>query len=277
MFLGHDHVIEPPVPSHADPVPGGRAEAARLRRLRRELAGAVDRQELTLHWQPRVTLGTGERIGFEALLRWPRAHGAPMPPGSFLSLAEDAGLTGRLGGWVLAEACRAATRWRQPWQVSVKLSGQQIAEGTLPAQITAALEASGLEPGRLQLELSESALPAIDLEALLALSAARDLGVGLSLDNFGIGVGSLAMLKRLPLTAMKLDHSLVRTLLFERESAAIVRAAAGAGRALGLTVIACGIEKPEQVRFLAACGCQQGQGFLFGRPQPASALDLSPT
>jgi EAL domain-containing protein (putative c-di-GMP-specific phosphodiesterase class I) len=276
MFSIQDLVIEPRATVHAHTTVGGHAEALRRRRLRRELVAAVDRHELILHWQPRVALASGVRIGFEALLRWPRVRGGALPAGCFLSLADEAGLSVRLGAWVLVEACRAAARWRQPWQVSVNVSPRQIAEGVLPGQVAAALEESGLEAGRLELELAESALPEVDLDALLALSAVRDEGVGIGLDNFGVGLASLGMLKRLPLTAMNLDRSLVHDLPHERENAAIVRAAVGAGRALGLTVAAAGIDATEQVSFLSACGCQQGQGFLFGRPQPATAFDLSP-
>ncbi len=275
MFLVQDRAGEL-FPSQPRPWPR-RAEAARLRRLRRELAAAVERRELVLHWQPRVELAGGVRVGFEALLRWPRQQGGALPAGSFLSLAEDAGLAVRLGGWVLAEACQAAAGWLQPWQVSVNVCARQVAEGALAAQVKAALAASGLAPQRLLVELSESALPVLDLEPLLALAAVRDLGAGVALDHFGSGLGSLAMLKRLPLTAMKLDPSLIRTLLLERESAAIARAATGAGRALGLAVVACGVENRKQVSFLSACGCEQGQGFLFGRPLPAASLGLSPS
>jgi EAL domain-containing protein (putative c-di-GMP-specific phosphodiesterase class I) len=191
---------------------------------------------------------------------------------SFIPLAEEAGLITTIGGWVLLAACREAMRWQQPWVVSVNVSPRQITEGALLGQVAAALDVSGLDPERLELELAESTLLGVDIDSLLTLSAIRDLGAGVGLDNFGTGLASLSMLKRLPLTSMKIDRSLVRDLPLDGEDAAIVRAVIDTAKALGLIAVAEGIETEAQRAFLAACGCPEGQGFLFGRPAPAEAL-----
>jgi EAL domain-containing protein (putative c-di-GMP-specific phosphodiesterase class I) len=259
-------------PARFRPAPGPRAEAARHRRLRRDLTAAAERHSFILHYQPRQSLATGERTGLEALLRWPRARDGIVPAAGFIPLAEEAGLITTIGGWVLLAACREAMHWPQPWGVSVNVSPRQIAEGALLGQVAAALEISGLDPERLELEFTESALLGGDVDALLTLSAIRDLGAGVGLDNFGTGFASLSMLKRLPLTTMKIDRSLVRDLPLDHEDAAIVRAVIDTANALGLTVVAEGIETEAQRDFLAACGCDEGQGFLFGRPVPAEAL-----
>jgi len=253
-------------------VSSARAEAARQRRLRRDLVAAVAQHRFVLHYQPRLSLITGERTGMEALLRWPRARGGIVSAAGFIPLAEEAGLISPIGGWVLLAACREAAHWRQPWVVSVNVSPRQIAEGVLLSQVAAALEMSGLNPERLELEITESSLLGVDVDSLLALSAIRDLGAGVGLDNFGTGAASLSLLKRLPLTSMKIDRSLVHDLPADGEDAAIVRAVIDTAIALGLAVVAGGIETEAQRDFLAGCGCHEGQGFLFGRPVAAEAL-----
>lgn len=271
MFSMPDLSIATP-PSGFQPTPDPRAEAARRRRLRRDLTTAVERHSFVLHYQPRISLTTGERTGLEALLRWPQARHGVVPAASFVPLAEEAGLTTAIGGWVLLAACREAMRWPQPWAVSVNVSPRQIAEGVLLGQVAAALDVSGLNPERLELEVAESSLASVDIDALLTLSAIRDLGAGVGLDNFGTGFASLSMLKRLPLTSMKIDRSLVRDLPRDCEDGAIVRAVIDTARALGFTAVAEGIETEAQRAFLVGCGCPEGQGFLFGRPGPAEAL-----
>ncbi len=249
-----------------------RAEAAQRRRLHRDLAAAVEQQELVLHYQVRRSLVTGARTDMEALLRWPHPRRGMVPASTFIPLAEETGLITAIGGWVLLTACLEAARWPDPLVVSVNVSARQIADRALLGQVAAALDASGLNPERLEIELSESAAFSIDTDTLLTLSAIRDLGAGIGLDDFGANLASLSMLRRLPLTAMKLDRSLVRDLPFDREGAAIVHAVIEAAHALGLTVVAEGIETEPQLAFLSGCGCDEGQGFLFGRPVPAEAL-----
>jgi EAL domain-containing protein (putative c-di-GMP-specific phosphodiesterase class I) len=227
------------------------------------------------YYQPRVTLATGTVTGAEALLRWPHRRRGMVAPNVFIPVAEQSDLIVALGGQVLDTACRDAMRWRagsgrRPVVVSVNVSARQLAGSALLGQVAHALEASGLPPERLELELTESALAGSDEDTLLLLSAIRDLGVGLALDDFGTGYASLSMLKRFPLTVLKLDRSLVRDLPQDRDDAAICRAAVETGHALGLTLVAEGVETEVQRAFLSALGCDEGQGWLFC---PAVPLD----
>lgn len=260
--------------SPADP----RTEVAEQRRLERDLRDAVKREAFHLQYQPRLALSSGTVTGAEALIRWPHRRRGMVPPMSFIPLAERSGLILAIGGWVLRAACQEAAGWGardaslSTPSVSVNVSARQIADGVLLHQVAAALEVSGLAPEQLELELTESMLIHIDLDALLGLSALRDIGVGLALDDFGTGYASLAMLRRLPLTVLKLDRSLVHGLPREREDAAIVRAVVETGHALGLRVVAEGIEAAEQRDFLTQIGCDEGQGYLFSRPLPAEQL-----
>jgi EAL domain-containing protein (putative c-di-GMP-specific phosphodiesterase class I) len=246
--------------------------AAERRRLERDLSAAAREGRFALHYQPRVTLATDRTCAAEALLRWPHRKLGMIAPSVFIPIAERGGQIIPIGGWALRSACREAQRWHASLTVSVNVSARQLAAGVLLGQVAAALEESGLPPERLELELTESLLIDVDTDTLLALSALRDLGVGLALDDFGTGYASLSALKRLPLTAIKLDRSLIRDLPGEREDTAIVRAAIATGHALGLAVVAEGIETDLQRAFLAECGCDEGQGHLFSRPVPPELL-----
>ncbi len=248
------------------------AAAAERRRLERDLATALQRGAFLLHYQPRVVLATGAAIAAEALLRWPHRKQGMIPPAMFIPLAERSGQIIAIGEWVLRAACQQAAGWPPSWSLSVNVSPRQLEGGALLGQVSTALETSGLAPERLELELTESLLVDVDTDTLLLLSAVRDLGVGLALDDFGTGYASLAVLKRLPLTVMKLDRSLVRDLPADREDAAIVRAVIATGHALGLTVVAEGIESEAQRAFLAGSGCDEGQGYLFSQPVPPERL-----
>ncbi len=252
--------------------PDGRAEAAQRRRLQRDLEEATRENAFVLHYQPRLSLATGETAGAEALIRWPHGKRGLVPPAAFIPLAERTGLITAIGGWVIRTACAAAVHWPPDWTVSVNVSARQLDDNALLQQVATALAESGLPPDRLELELTESMLVDVSLDTLLTLSAIRDLGVGIALDDFGTGFASLAMLKRLPLTVMKLDRSLVRDLPGDREDAAIVRAVVQTGHALGLFVVAEGIETEQQRAFLSGIGCDEGQGYLFSHPVPEQLL-----
>lgn len=254
--------------------PDSRAEAAQRRRLQRDLEAATRDNAFILHYQPRLSLATGETTGAEALIRWPHRKRGLVPPNAFIPQAERAGLITSIGGWVVRAAAATAAAWPADWTVSVNVSARQLFDGALLQQVATALAESGLPPDRLELELTESLLVDVNLDTLLTLSAIRDLGVGIALDDFGTGFASLAMLKRLPLTVMKLDRSLVRDLPADREDAAIVRAVIQTGHALGLFVVAEGIETEAQRAFLSAIGCDEGQGFLFSHPVPAPQLQF---
>jgi EAL domain-containing protein (putative c-di-GMP-specific phosphodiesterase class I) len=236
-----------------------------VRRLRSELRGGIARNEFAVVYQPRIDMATGVVLGCEALVRWPGRARGTLPPSAFIPVAEGSQIINDLGAWVLAEACTEARLWGGR-RVSVNVSSRQLASGVLPGQVTAALELSGLPPECLELELTESLLIESDVEMLLTLSALRDLGVGLALDDFGTGWASISMLKRLPLTTLKLDRSMVRELPGNREDAAIIRAMVGTGHALGLTIVAEGIETELQRAYIANLGCDEGQGYLFSMP-----------
>jgi EAL domain-containing protein (putative c-di-GMP-specific phosphodiesterase class I) len=269
----------PPVPAGlfhtAADVQDAREEARDRRRLLHDLRLAAACGGFVLHFQPRVSLATGAVTGAEALIRWPHRKRGLMPPDRFIPLAEQIGLIGAIGGWVLREACTAATAWPRSVTspaaptLSVNVSPRQLAEPGFPTQVAAALEQSGLAAERLELELTETTLLAVDEDILFMLAALRDLGVGLSLDDFGTGYASLAMLRRVPLTALKIDRTLVRNLPKDREDSAIVRATVATAHALGLTVVVEGVETEAQRGFLARMGADEGQGYLFGRPAPA--------
>ncbi len=204
----------------------------------------------------------------EALVRRPDHKFGLIPADAPVSIAEQGDL---IGVWLLIEACKEAACWNGA-RLSVNVSTRQLQSGTLPLQLATAFEQSGLPPDRLELELAESLLVDSSTDTLLALSAIRDLGVGLALDDFGTGFASLSMLKRLPLTAVKLHHSLVRELPMNREDGAIARAAIETGRAMRLTTVAEGVETEAQRAYLSGIGCDEGQGCLFSQPLPAGQL-----
>lgn len=259
--------LPPPRPA----VVSSHAEAADRWQLECELRTAIAAGALVLHYQPRLCLATGEIVANEALVQWAHRKQDLIPPGIFIPVAERSDLIDLIGAWVLAEACREAACWSTA-RLSVNVSAQQLHSGTLPLQLAAVLEQSGLPPDRLELELAESFLVDSSIDMLLVLSAIRDLGIGLALDAFGAGVASLSMLKRLPITTVKLDRSLVRELLTSREDAAIVRALIETGHAMRLTTVAEGIETEAQRAFLSGIGCDEGQGSLFSLPLPAGQL-----
>jgi EAL domain-containing protein (putative c-di-GMP-specific phosphodiesterase class I) len=255
-----------PLPSRFRITPDIRAEAADRRRMERELAAATREGRLALHYQPRLMLEGGRPTGAEALIRWPHRKRGLISQGMFLPIAERSGQVVEIGAWALATACRDAATWPGSSVVAVNIAACHLAAPSLLGHVAAALDASGLPPERLELGFGESVLQEVDSDVFFALAAVRDLGVGLAVDDFGAGVGSLTMLKRLPLTMLRLDRALIRELPADREAVAIARAVIGTGHALGLGVGAVGIETERQRMVLADCGCEEGQGPLFGYP-----------
>jgi EAL domain-containing protein (putative c-di-GMP-specific phosphodiesterase class I) len=242
------------------------------RNLMTKLHGAPARGELSLHYQPRVGLPDGTPLGAEALLRWSHPMLGQVPPDRFIPLAEASGLILPLGGRVLREAAREAATWPAGGIVSVNVSPRQVSAGVLTGQVDAALGESGLDPARLELELTESLALADGEEARRMLGALRDRGIGLALDDFGTGHGSLARLRRLPFSTMKLDRSFIGKLPGDAGDAAILRAVRQLATALRLRLVAEGVERPEQRDFLVELGCDEAQGWLFGRPMAPPAL-----
>jgi diguanylate cyclase (GGDEF)-like protein len=253
-------------------------EAAQRMKLRGALAGALERGELSLHYQPQVHLASGRLIGAEALLRWQQPDGSWVPPGTFIPVAEDCGLIVPIGAWVLQQACRQAVAWQQagmvPIVMAVNLSVLQFRRDTqLEQTVQSALQASGLEPQWLELEITESVLMQDQDKVFATVEQLRRLGVGLAIDDFGTGYSSLSYLKRLQPSKLKIDRSFVDdTGGIDGEShddAAIVRAIIQMADALGVRTVAEGVETPAQRDFLLRHRCQEGQGWLLGRPVPA--------
>jgi EAL domain-containing protein (putative c-di-GMP-specific phosphodiesterase class I) len=247
------------------------SDAAERRRLEHDLRQSLAQDGFELHYQPRIGLGAGVAVGAEALLRWRRRFHASAPPALLLPLVERSGLATHLGGWVLRRASAEAASWPGNAIVSVNIFPHHLAGGAVLDDVAAALDASGLPPERLELEFSERALLDPGFEVPLILAALLDIGVGIALDGFGAGHASLAVPLRLPLSAIKLDRLLIRSVPYAAEDAAIVRALIELAHALGLKVVAMGLESPAQRSFLAGAGCDEAQGCLV-----SEAMALEP-
>ncbi|WP_443191544.1 bifunctional diguanylate cyclase/phosphodiesterase [Pseudomonas indica] len=251
-------------------------EATERVALEHELRRALERQELSLCYQPKFSLTERRLAGAEALIRWNHPIYGEIPPDRFIPLAEENGLILPLGDWVLQEACRQMRAWQDhhaPFgPLSVNLAGAQLRQPQLLARIEQLFEESGLEPARLQLEITENFIMSQTEEALAILHQLKHLGVQLAIDDFGTGYSSLSYLKRLPLDTLKIDRSFVRGLPDDPHDVAIARAIIALGRSMQLTVIAEGVETKAQEQFLALQGCEQIQGYVFSRPLPADAF-----
>jgi diguanylate cyclase (GGDEF)-like protein/PAS domain S-box-containing protein len=244
---------------------------ARRQQLETELRRGLRTGQLQLAFQPYHELASGSMAGYEALVRWKHPRSGLLAPASFLSVAEDAGLIEAIDRWVLDEACRQARRWPSPLAVSVNVSPGRLRAGDLCEHTADILNHTDLDPERLTLELSERTLFDDEPEAFGMLSEIATAGVGVALDDFGAGYASLGHLRRLPLTQLKIDRSLV-AILGQNGDSPIVAAVTSFAHALGLSVTAEGIEHPAQLERLVELGCDYGQGFLFGQPKPAALL-----
>jgi EAL domain-containing protein (putative c-di-GMP-specific phosphodiesterase class I) len=254
-------------------------EARAMERLETEhnLRQSTEREEgLVVHYQPVVSLNEGGRIvGFEALVRWNHPSRGLLLPGEFISLAEQTGLIVGIGHWVLKEACCQAQEWNErqrsdpPLTVSVNLSATQLAHPSLVEDVAQILKRCNLEPSRLILEVTESAMMG-DLDASVAvLRRLKDLGVRIAVDDFGKDHSSLSYLKHLPLDMLKIDRSFVAGLGTETKDEGIVRAVIDLARTLELEIVAEGVESGEQLAHLREVGCNLAQGFYFWHPLPA--------
>ena len=257
---------------------GLRGRAISRLRVENDLRRALERDELTLDYQPLVSLRDHSLVSVEALVRWNHPERGRIPPADFIPVAEENGLIEPIGRWVLDRACRQAALWyRQrpdapPLTMSVNLSAAQVANRTLPETVAAALRSSGLDPCCLALELTESLMVG-DLDELRdTLMALKALGVRLVLDDFGTGYSSLSYLSRLPLDALKVDRSFVAGLGTEPRDTAITEAIVAMSRALSLQVVGEGAETAQQIDELSRLGCDLVQGYHFSRPVPASEI-----
>ena len=253
-------------------------EAEERLQLTRQLRGALDRHEFSLCYQPQYDLASGRLVGVEALIRWRGQDGRMVPPIRFIPVAEDSGLIIALGAWVLNEACRQAQQWREQGldfgRLSVNISGRQFQDEGLPTAVAAALAASGLPASRLELEITESWVMEGPFRAEKQMRALNEMGVDLVIDDFGVAYSSMAYLKRFPVQKLKIDRSFIRDIPADADDAAIVSAIIAMGHSLGLRVVAEGVETAEQSAFLRGTGCDEVQGYLFGRPVPSDELNV---
>jgi diguanylate cyclase (GGDEF)-like protein len=235
------------------------------------LRQAIDEGELVVHFQPELSVDTTEIVGVEALVRWERPGVGMVSPAEFIPIAEETGLIVPLGAWVMREACRQARTFDDGRiVVRVNVSARQLTDPALTGVVADALAASGLPAERLCVEVTESVVMEDAERSIAALNALRELGVTVALDDFGTGYSSLSYLRRLPIDGLKIDRSFIRGLGQETEDESIVASVIELARALGVEVVAEGVETEEQHAHLRAGGCDTMQGFLFARPQPAA-------
>jgi diguanylate cyclase (GGDEF)-like protein/PAS domain S-box-containing protein len=237
-----------------------------------------------LVYQPVVDLGTGRVRAFEALMRWTHPARGAVPPALFIPAAEEAGVVAALGRWALGEACGQLAAWLRAWdagdaagvQVNVNVSGRQLGDGRLAADVAAALAAAGLAPERLTIEVTETAVMADAERAIATLRALKEVGVTIAVDDFGTGYSSLAYLQRFPVDVLKLDKAFVDGVARGGPDAALARTVVALGRTLGLRTVAEGVETEAQRAALAALGCAAAQGYLFSRPLAPDAFAERP-
>jgi diguanylate cyclase (GGDEF)-like protein len=226
--------------------------------------------------EPKLALGSGRIVGMEALLRWQHPDLGLVSPARFIPMAEETGLIVPIGEWVLLEACRQARAWGRDGldalTIAVNLSGRQFSQDALLAQVTRALDASGLDPARLELEITESTAMTQPERTARILGAVDQLGIGIAIDDFGTGYSSLAYLKRFPVDVLKIDRSFVRDLPDDIDDGAITRAVIALARSLKMRVVAEGVETSRQLDFLTAHGCDIAQGYFVAAPLAADAF-----
>ncbi|MDN3579095.1 PAS domain S-box protein [Chitinimonas viridis] len=244
--------------------------------LENSLRHALERGEFELHYQPQVATETGEIVGVEALIRWRHPELGLVPPARFIPLAEQNGLIVPIGAWVLQEACRQGREWLDAGyglrHIAVNLSARQFADDNLLGYISEALSQSGLPPHMLELELTESTVMQQPQDAVRLLLRLQEMGVALSIDDFGTGYSSLVSLKQFPLDNLKIDRGFISGIPHEGDDMVITEAIVAIARKMALKVVAEGVETVEQFDFLRAAGCDLVQGYLLGRPMPASEL-----
>jgi len=243
--------------------------------LEKRLRGALERSELFLEYQAEIDLASGRPVGVEALARWRDPVAGVVLPSTFLPLAEETGIITAIGDWVLDRALADLRAWRDQGldlKMSVNLSLRQLQEADLGETVVAALNKHGIEPARLRLEITEPTLMQDPDTTQKALRTFRSLGMEVAIDNFGTGYSSLGLVRGLPVNVVKIDKSLVSYCPSKRECAAIVQAASGMSRVLGIRVVAEGVETEEQREAVKALGCDAIQGYLAARPVDAAGI-----
>lgn len=246
----------------------------RLIRLEKDLRKALENEELTIYYQPQVSLRDGSLTGAESLLRWIHPDEGFISPAEFIPIAEATGLIIPIGDWVLRKACVQARSWYENGldigQIAVNIAGPQITRGNLIRSCEEALALSGLKPGALELEVTEGFIMKDAENSISTLNQLREIGIPMSIDDFGTGYSSLAYLKNLPLDTIKIDRSFIRGVPQDRDDSAITKTIISLGKNLGLDVLAEGVETVEQRDFLLQHGCEFAQGFFFYKPMPAA-------
>ena len=254
------------------------ASAVRNLRTGNDLHRALQRHEFEVHYQPVWNVGDQRVVGFEALVRWRHPERGLVAPIEFIGLAEDTGLLVPIGAQVLEASLQQLARWSQAHDcpnltMAVNLSARQLTAPSLVESLQGSLQRSGVDPSRVYLEITESALMTDVKASELMLKAVRQIGVRLSVDDFGTGYSSLTYLKRFPVQGLKVDRSFVSGLGTDHEDGTIVEAVVRLGHALGLRVVAEGVETRQQLDYLCSIGCDLGQGYLISRPLPADELE----
>ncbi|AUO23504.1 MULTISPECIES: EAL domain-containing response regulator [Pseudomonas] len=245
--------------------------------LEKALRLAVEREEFVLHYQPKVELANGQVCALEALLRWDRPGYGAVSPAVFIPILESQGLIVTLGRWVIDNVCRQIAAWQSGTvgavEVSVNVSGHQLIEGDLIADIAQSLAQAGVEAHWLEVELTEGSLMENTQHTIASLQRLRAMGVKISIDDFGTGYSSLAYLRRFPIDTLKIDIAFIREVTSNPQDAAITRTIIELAHSLKLRVVAEGVETQAQLEFLREAGCDQIQGYLFSRPLPMKELE----
>ncbi|MFI4889185.1 MAG: EAL domain-containing protein [Steroidobacterales bacterium] len=246
-------------------------------RLENDMHFALERKQFALHYQPKVNTATGAVHGAEALLRWTHPVHGMIPPAKFIPIAEECGLIGVIGAWVMREACRQARAWQldglPPLRIAVNLSASQFRQGDVVSMIRDALDSAGLDARYLEVELTESAVMTDPEESIAILEKLSKMGVLVSVDDFGTGYSSMSYLRRFPIDKLKIDRGFINEVMSRPEDASIVRAIVSLAHSLKLKVVAEGVESPEQLEFLKTLGCDQYQGFHFSPALPAAKFE----
>ncbi len=257
--------------------PGMNAGAEERVQFESELHNAIALGQFELYYQPKVDTVTGEVRSAEALIRWIHPKRGIVGPGDFIPVAEECGLIGAIGEWVIHEACRQARAWQTSglaWlRVSVNLSASQFRQEGLVGSIECALRESGLEPKYLEVELTESVVMTDPEESIAVLEELSKMGVLVSIDDFGTGYSSMSYLRRFPIDKLKIDRVFINEIVNRPEDASIVRAIVSLAHSLRLKVVAEGVETPQQLDFLKAVGCDEYQGYHFSQPLPAARFE----
>ena len=243
-------------------------------RLKRAVS---DMSQFVLHYQPKISVAQGHITGVEALVRWVSPDRGMVPPSEFIPLAEETGLIGAIGEWVLDSACRQSLAWGAaglpPVRIAVNISARQLYADHFVAQVHRILADTGVDPGSIELEITESVMMQNVQQMVERLAETKQLGLRIAIDDFGTGYSSLAYLKRLPIDCLKVDRSFVQDLLTDADDATITRAVIALAHSLRLEVVAEGVETEAQFEFLRDLGCDQIQGYLFSKPLPAAEVE----